>query len=109
MTQTPPEDLSPEEQETQQDESAEQGPPMIYPGERLTSGMTLAVLMPGDNKESYFKSEFTGELQPDEDPEVLAARVITVVRETCIGQLDDAIDAVAEYQQQLADSGRLPQ
>lgn len=80
---------------------------LIYTGEQLTSSMTLAVLLPGDHKESYFGSKFTARLQEGEEPDELAGRVITVVRETVIGQLDDAIDAVADYQQALTKSGRL--
>lgn len=80
---------------------------LIYEGDILTSGMTLAVLLPGDNRESYFPVKFTARRQPDETGEDLATRVITVVRETAIGQIDDAIDALAEYHQELAKSGRL--
>ena len=91
-------------------EELEQTPvTLIYEGEILTSGVTLAVLLPGDHKESYFPAKFTGRRQPHESAEDLANRVITVVRETVLGQMDDAIDALAEYSEQLAKSGRIKQ
>jgi len=109
---------SPEELEHLSDELAEEHTevdeaqpdiPLIYDGEVLTSGMTLAVVLPGDQKESYFPTKFTARKQPDETEADLAARVVTVVRETCLSQIDDAIDAIAEYQKQLSQSGRLQQ
>ena len=76
--------------------------PLMYEGELLQTSMTLAVTLPGDHKESYFGSRFVGRLQLGELDDELVARGITVVRETCIAQIDDAIDALAEYQKQLA-------
>lgn len=74
---------------------------LIYEGDILTTGMTLAVLLPGDNRESYFPVKFTARRQADESGEDLASRAITVVRETVIGQIDDAVDAMAEYAEEL--------
>lgn len=83
-------------------------PPLMYDGELLQTSMTLAVVLPGDSKESYFGSRGVFRLQPGEDADDLAARAITVVRSSVLNQLDDAIDALAEYMTQLASSGRVP-
>lgn len=82
--------------------------PLMYDGELLQTSMTLAVVLPGDTKESYFGSRGVFRLQPGEDADDLAARAITVVRSSVLNQLDDAIDALAEYMAQLATSGRVP-
>lgn len=74
---------------------------MIYDGEILTSSMTLAVVLPGDQKESYFGSKLTARKQPDETDAELVGRVIAVVRDACLGQIDDGVDAIAEYQATL--------
>lgn len=99
-------EVSPEELENEalhDDAEGDQMPDqMIYDGEILISGMTLAVKLPGDGRESYFPAKFIARKQPGESDNDLAARVITVVRETAISQIDDAVDALAEYQQQLA-------
>lgn len=81
---------------------------LIYPGEIAGTSMTLAVVLPGDSKESYFRGHFTGRKQPHEDDEAFSARLVTVSRELAIGQLDDAIDSLAEYMTNLASSGRIP-
>lgn len=83
------------------------GPTLMYDGELLQTSMTLAVTLPGDSKESYFGARFVGRLQEGEPDDNLAARAITMVRETVIGQIDDAVDALAEYRTQL--SARLRQ
>jgi hypothetical protein len=82
---------------------------LIYDGEIAGSSMTLAVVLPGDSKESYFRGHFTGRRQPQETDEEFSGRIVTVTRELTLGQLDDAIDALAQYQQDLAASGRLGQ
>ena len=89
-------------------ESAAVVPQLMYDGELLQTSMTLAVLLPGDHKESYFGARVVMRTQPFEDAESISARAITVVRESVLGQIDDAIDAIAEFQQNLANSGRLP-
>lgn len=101
-----------EQEESNRDEPGAEmagGPQLMYDGELLQTSMTLAVVLPGDSKESYFGARFVGRVQPDEDAEEISARAITVVRESVIGQIDDAIDALAEYQRQLAQSGRIQQ
>lgn len=82
-------------------EEGEMPDEMIYDGEILSTGMTLAVVLPGDQKESYFPAKFTGRKQPHETDADLVGRCIAIVRDACLGQIDDAVDALAEYQAQL--------
>lgn len=99
-----------EAEQASADEPGAEGtqPPLMYDGELLQTSMTLAVVLPGDSKESYFGSRGVFRLQTGEDADDLAARAITVVRSSVLNQLDDAIDAVAEYMTQLVASGRVP-
>lgn len=99
-------DLSPEEAEEHGgpvagDDIEQVTPTLLYDGELLQTSMTLAVILPGDVKESYFGSRAVLRKQPGEDDDQVASRGITLVRETVISQIDDAIDALAEYQEEL--------
>lgn len=98
------------EQASQDEPGAElaAGSQLMFDGELLQTSMTLAVVLPGDSKESYFGARAVLRCQPGEGAEDVAGRAVTIVREAVIGQMDDAIDALQEYQQQLLASGRVP-
>lgn len=97
-------EVSIDEAEQSSEEPGQEGPEqptLMYPGELLQTSMTLAVVLPGDQKESYFGARFVGRAQEWESDQELTARAITVTRDAVLGQIDDAVDAIDVYRQQL--------
>jgi hypothetical protein len=82
-------------------------PELVYAGDIITASATLAVVLPGDDKESYFGFKHTTHVQEGEGTMDASGRVITFVREGVIGAIDDMIDSLTEYNAQLQSSGRI--
>lgn len=71
---------------------------LVFPGELLTTSTTLATILPGDEKESYFGAKHTAIVQPDEAFEAVRNRSLTVVNNTVLTTIDDCIIQIKELE-----------
>jgi hypothetical protein len=82
--------------------------PLVFDGDVVTSSVTLAVLLPGDSKESYIGYKLTSRVQPGETAADVYSRVVTTVNESVVSQIDDVIDRLGEYYAELERRGAVP-
>lgn len=64
---------------------------MVFPGELLTQSSTLAIVLPGDSKESYFGARHVAIVQPDEDAEDVVLRGIAVINSAVEANINDTV------------------
>lgn len=65
---------------------------LIYPGELLTFGSTLAVLLPGDSRESYFSAKHVAVARQGETAEEIVGRGVALTNSTVWELIDDVMD-----------------
>lgn len=96
--------------EVEHQDLAEMGPEqsLLFEGDVVTSSATLAVILPGDSKESYFGYKVTTRVQDGENHAEVYERLATVVTQSVIAQIDDTIDALGAYSQDLEARGLIP-
>lgn len=67
---------------------------LVYPGEVLKGSVTLAVLLEGDEKESYFGSSLTAIVQDHEDYADVKERIITVNADLVVSEVLETMDKI---------------
>lgn len=70
---------------------------LVYPGELLTVSTTLAIILPTDQKESYFGAKHTAIVQPGETYEDISNRSKIVVNNTVRDTVADCLDMIEEW------------
>jgi hypothetical protein len=76
---------------------------LVYPGEVLHGGVTLAVLLPGDEKESFVYGKHTAIAQPHEDYADIKDRIITTTTDIVVTEVEVLIDRFTEMVEGAAD------
>lgn len=65
---------------------------LVYPGETLRCSTTLAVQLPGDDKESYYGAAHTAIVQDGEDFNDVGGRLLKTVNELVVANVDASLD-----------------
>lgn len=65
---------------------------LVFPGELLTIGTTLAVILGNDQKESYFSAKHTAIVQPGESHDDVIGRSIEVANTSVFANISDVLE-----------------
>lgn len=74
------------------DEGSPEAELLVFPGELLTQSTTLAVVLPGDHKESYFGARHVAIVQEGEDQIEAILRGVAVVNTAVEANIQDNLD-----------------
>lgn len=69
-------------------------PRLVYPGETIRLSTTLAVLLPEDEKESYFGAAHVAIVQPEESFEGVGSRLLRTVNDLVIANVDECLESL---------------